>query len=78
MPCRFLIYKYVYKRLTSPSSILYKININHSHNSLALVDSLVVNSFHNYYALSDQIYASAISPVIEMTLMEKKSGNNFN
>lgn len=54
-----------------PSSVVYKININHSHNLLVLGDSIDCYSFHNYYTLSDQIYALAASSVIEMTLMEK-------
>lgn len=76
MPCRFLIHWYVWRRLTSPSSIFDEININHGHNSPALGDSAGCYSFHNYSTLSDQKYALAISSVIEMTLTEKRPSSN--
>lgn len=64
------MYQYVREWLISPSFVLYGININQSCNSQVLGDSIDCYRFYNYYTLSDQIYASAFSSVIEMTLLE--------
>lgn len=75
--CRFIIYQYVREWLTPPSFVLRGININQSCNSQVLGDSIDCYRFYHYYTLSDQMYASAFSSVIEMTLVETEQQLNY-
>lgn len=41
------------------------------------VTPLIVTGFYHYYTLSDQMYASAFSSVIEVTLVENEQQLNY-